>query len=190
MRRSLEGRGWKSPTPRRRRRPSSPGPPPILWSSSARTDRPLVALPAPPLLLAPCTASPPPLGAAGPFRCRLQRNDPGWFVGEQRHVIFLLPATAAAEDLGTLAATEEEVEHGAEAMAVPGVLVLVGWPSPVPGAAAFIRDTRPGRRRDRASASARLGLQRLSRGCLVLACSVRVKKARSTCVLPRVRTPL
>jgi hypothetical protein len=101
----------------------------------------LAALPVPPLLLAPCTASPPPpLGAAGPFRCRLQRNDPGWFVGEQRHVIFLLPATAAAEDLGTLAATEEEVEHGAEAMAVPGVLVLVGWPSPVPGAAAFISD--------------------------------------------------
>jgi hypothetical protein len=147
MRRSLDGRGWKSATPRRRRRrrPNSPGPPPILWSSSARTDRPLAALPVPvplpPLLLAPCTASlPPPPADAGPFRCRLQRNDPGWFVGEQRHVIFLVPA-AAAEDLRTLAA--EEVEQGAEAMVVPswcacsGVLrvaVAGAW------AAAFIRD--------------------------------------------------
>jgi hypothetical protein len=141
MRRSLEGRGWKSPTPRwqrRRRPPSSLGPPPILWSSSARTDRPLAALPVPavPPLLAPCTASPP--GAAAPFRCRLQRNDPGWLVGEQRHVVsFLLPPAAV---LGALAAGEE-LEQGAEAM-VLGILVGVAG---VRGGPFYTRrDTRAG----------------------------------------------
>lgn len=167
MRRSLEGRGWKSPTPRRQRRrrpPSSLGPPPILWSSSARTDRPLAALPVPavPPLVAPCTASPP--GAAAPFRCRLQRNDPGWLVGEQRHVVgFLLPP---AVDLGALTAGEE-LEQGAEAM-VLGILVGVAG---VRGGRFYMRrDTRAGG----AEVRVRARLQRLSRrGCLALACWVR-----------------
>ncbi|RLM80814.1 hypothetical protein C2845_PM12G29960 [Panicum miliaceum] len=110
MRRSREGRGWKSLLRRRWRCRSRSDGQLILCSSSARTDRPFVALP-----LGPGPASPP-LGAAGPFRWRLQRKDPGWFVGEQRHVSFLLlPGTAA--DLGPLAtAAAGDGEQGAEAM--------------------------------------------------------------------------
>jgi hypothetical protein len=140
MRRSLEGRGWKSPLRRRWRwrclsrsdgAAAGPGQM-ILCSSSARTDRPPLLGARPPL-----ASPPPPLGAAGPFRWRLQRNDPGWFVGEHRHVSFLLlPGTAAG--LGPLptaaaaaAAAAREGEQRAEAMFVVAVLCCavlgLGW---------------------------------------------------------------
>ena len=115
MRRSREGRGWKSPLRRRWRCRSRSDGQLILCSSSARTDRPIAGRP-----LGPAS---PPLGAAdprGPFRWRLQRKDPGWFVGEQRHVSFLLLPGAAA-DFGALAPAASaagEGEQGAEAMFV------------------------------------------------------------------------
>ena len=118
MRRSREGRGWKSPLRRRWRCRSRSDGQLILCSSRARTDRPPIA--ARTLGLGPAS---PPLGAAdprGPFRWRLQRKDPGWFVGEQRHVSFLLLPGAAA-DLGALAPAASaagEGEQGAEAMFV------------------------------------------------------------------------
>ena len=131
MRRSREGRGWKSPLRRRWRCRSRSDGQLILCSSSARTDRPIAGRP-----LGPAS---PPLGAAdprGPFRWRLQRKDPGWFVGEQRHVSFLLlPGTAAGEG-----------EQGAEAMSCCCAVCCARCghgrrrPSSGPRAAAFIRE--------------------------------------------------
>jgi len=131
MRRSREGRGWNSPLRRRWRCRSRSDGQLILCSSSARTDRPIAGRP-----LGPAS---PPLGAAdprGPFRWRLQRKDPGWFVGEQRHVSFLLlPGTAAGEG-----------EQGAEAMSCCCAVCCARCghgrrrPSSGPRAAAFIRE--------------------------------------------------
>nr|CAB3451382.1 unnamed protein product [Digitaria exilis] len=59
----------------------------------------------------------------------MQRNEPGWFVGEQRHVSFFLPVLGPAADLGPLltppaaAAAAREGEQGAEAMFVAVAVV-------------------------------------------------------------------
>jgi hypothetical protein len=102
MRRSLDGSGWKSPLRRRRWWSRSDGQT-ILRRSSARTDRPFPdALPP---LLCPCPSSP-----LGLPRWRLQRKEPGWFVGEQRHV------SLAGGALLVVVASGADLEEGVEAM--------------------------------------------------------------------------